>query len=63
MCRPKLHDYMCDENETNWRANEIFGGLHPLKLTLQGIFPIEKVQEAHKLIESGLTDGKILLKI
>jgi NADPH2:quinone reductase len=66
VCRPKLHDFMRDESETNWRGQQIMGppgGLHPIKLTLQGVVPLAKVREAHMLIESGATTGKILLKI
>lgn len=55
-----------------WRAREIFGApsgmnegqpLYNLKPSLQEIVPLCKAAEAHNMIESRKTTGKVLLEI
>jgi NADPH2:quinone reductase len=45
------------------RAADVLGGIRDgwLKLSIEHVLPLEKVAEAHKLIESRTTSGKLLL--
>jgi len=72
MVRPKLHDYMEDEEETAWRGAELFGHpegphagepLHVLEPVLHATMPLERAADGHRMIEARKTMGKVLFEV
>lgn len=61
--RPKLNDFIADDEEFQWRAREIFADCltGKLKFSIGGVYPIEKVADAHDDLEGRKTTGKLLL--
>jgi len=63
--RPKLKDYVRDEEELMGRWGDIMewisGGM--LKVSVDCVFDLEDVKEGHVYLESGKSKGKILYKI
>jgi NADPH2:quinone reductase len=64
LTRAKLADYMLTREELLWRASDIFKWIETgnLKLHIHRIFPLAEAAEAHRLLESRQTMGKVLLK-
>jgi NADPH2:quinone reductase len=55
--------YIATRNELQSRADDVLAGLREgwLQLNIERIFPLAEASEAHRLLESRLTSGKILL--
>jgi len=60
-----LFNFMVNREEMLGRARDLFVGLREgwLKLHVDRILPLEQAAEAHQLLESRQTTGKLLLKI
>lgn len=60
-----LFNYMGTRGEVLTRANAVFAGLHEgwLKLRISREVPLAQAPEAHRLLESRATVGKLILKI
>jgi NADPH:quinone reductase len=60
-----LFEYVADRREMLERANEVLRGIHRgwLKLRIDRVLPLEQAAEAHRLLESRQTKGKVILKI
>lgn len=63
--RPHLADYLHDAQEVRDRANELFAACASGDLTvaIDRILPIKEAGEAHRLLESRATRGKLLLAL
>lgn len=61
--RPRLAHHMRDRAEISRRAADLFAAISAgqLKLHLNQIFPLAQAADAHRLLQSRLTMGKILL--
>ena len=61
--RPHLAHYMSDSREINGRAADLFAAYlsKELKVTIDQIFPLRRVADAHARIEGRQTLGKLLL--
>jgi NADPH2:quinone reductase len=63
--RPKLLDYVATAKELTWRA----GSLHSLvtsgglKVDIHATYPLAEAAQAQRDLESGMTAGKLLLKV
>jgi NADPH2:quinone reductase len=59
-----LADYTTTREELIWRAGEVLNWVAngSLKLRIYHTFPLAEAAEAHKLLESRQTTGKLLLK-
>lgn len=64
LTRPSLGDYMRDRGEVEWRAGELLdrvaGG--ELDVRIHDVLPLEHAADAHRLLESRRTSGKVLLR-
>jgi NADPH2:quinone reductase len=65
LTRPHLADFMASREEIACRANELFkayseGGLD---VPIQCRFPLAEASEAHRLLETRATRGKVLLRV
>jgi NADPH:quinone reductase len=62
--RPKLNDFIADDEEFQWRAREIFAEClaGKLKFSIGAVYPAEKVADAHDDLEGRKTTGKLLLQ-
>jgi NADPH:quinone reductase len=65
LTRPHLADYMASRDEIACRANDLFkayseGGLD---VPIQRQFPLAEANEAHRLLETRATRGKVLLRV
>jgi len=60
-----LYNYMNTREEVMRRANDVFAGVREgwLKIRVYRTLPLEEVSEAHRLLESRATTGKLLLQI
>ncbi|HVB87571.1 MAG TPA: quinone oxidoreductase [Candidatus Dormibacteraeota bacterium] len=60
-----LYNFMNTHDEVIRRANDVFAGLRDgwLKLRIFRTLPLEEAAEAHRLLESRATTGKLLLQI
>jgi NADPH:quinone reductase len=60
-----LFEYVADRTELLTRANEVLRGIHKgwLKLRIDRVLPLEQAAEAHRLLESRQTTGKVVLMI
>jgi NADPH2:quinone reductase len=58
-----LVNFIPNRTEILRRANDLLTGLRAgwLKLTIDRVLPLEKAAEAHTLLESRTTSGKLLL--
>ena len=63
--RPRLAHHLRTQDEIARRANDVFEavGSGKIKFALAKIFPLEKASEAHALLQSRSTIGKILLSV
>jgi NADPH2:quinone reductase len=64
LTRPSLHNYTHDAKETRWRAGEVFEWIRSgtLRLRIDRELPLAQAAEAHRLLESRKTIGKLLLR-
>jgi NADPH2:quinone reductase len=62
---PSLNHYMSTPEEIAWRAREVFDLVrtHGSIITINRYFTLEEVSEAHQVIFSRQTTGKLLIKI
>jgi len=63
--RPRLAHHMRDRAEIQRRVQDLFGAMQDgkLRLTLNRSFPLDQVVEAHRLLQSRQSIGKILLSM
>ncbi|HEY8849183.1 MAG TPA: zinc-binding dehydrogenase, partial [Thermoanaerobaculia bacterium] len=63
LTRPSLGHYAADRQELLWRAGEMFTWIAQgrLKLRIDRELPLREAAEAHRLLESRATKGKLLL--
>jgi NADPH2:quinone reductase len=63
LTRPSIGHYLQDREDFLWRANDVFNWLATgtLRVQIDKEFPLEKVADAHRYMESGATKGKVLL--
>jgi len=61
--RPSLHHHASSREEILKRANKLFQWIASgeIKIRIHKTFPLEKASEAHELLESRQTSGKLLL--
>ena len=64
MTRPSLTHYVATRNDLLLRANAVFDAVASgdLKVRIETTLPLAQAAEAHALLESRTTAGKILLK-
>jgi NADPH2:quinone reductase len=64
LTRPTLGHYIADRQELLWRAGEVLSWIRVgrLRLHIDRELPLRDAAEAHRLIESRTTIGKIVLK-
>lgn len=64
LTRPSLHHYTQDRAELLTRANEVLAlaAQGKLAVTIDRVLPLEQATEAHRLLESRATSGKLLLR-
>jgi NADPH:quinone reductase len=60
-----LFEYVADRAELLTRSSEVIRGIQKgwLKLHIDRVLPLEQASEAHRLLESRQTRGKLILKI
>lgn len=65
LTRPSLAHYTATREELRWRARELFGWLESgeVKLRIDRELPLKDAAEAHRLLESRTTRGKLLLGV
>ncbi len=63
--RPHLADYIATREEVEARAHDLFDAVAAgeLKVTIDRVFPLALAAHAHRMLEAGLTRGKLLLEI
>ena len=63
LTRPSLGHYTATREELRWRAHELFTGIESgeVKLRIDRDLPLKDAAEAHRLLESRGTRGKLLL--
>ncbi len=63
--RPHLAHYMADSGEIGARAADLFGAFlsGQIKVTIDRTLPLARAGEAHAIIESRQTKGKLLLEV
>jgi NADPH2:quinone reductase len=63
--RPHLADYMQDATQIRARASDLFGAYAAgnLRVTIDRVFPLSGAADAHRLLESRESRGKLLLAL
>jgi NADPH2:quinone reductase len=63
--RPRLSHHMRTRDQISRRADDIFSSLldKRLRVALCRVFPLEQAGEAHRLLQSRETIGKIMLSL
>jgi NADPH2:quinone reductase len=63
MSRGRLADFISTRKEMMQRANDVIQALREgwLKLHIDRVLPLDEAEEAHRLLESRKTTGKIVL--
>lgn len=63
LTRPTLAHYAADRGELLWRAEDLFSWMQDgeLKVRVDRTLPLAQVAEAHQVLESRQTSGKVLL--
>ena len=63
--RPHLADYMQDATEIRARAQDLFGAFTAgnLRVTIDRVFPLGEAAEAHRVLETRQSRGKLLLAV
>jgi NADPH:quinone reductase len=63
--RPRLSHHIRTRDEIARRAGDIFGGLANgrLKVAMHAAFPLDRVVDAHRLLQSRQSSGRILLSL
>ncbi|MFE4837849.1 quinone oxidoreductase family protein [Arthrobacter sp. NPDC056691] len=61
--RPKIDDFLLDDEERRWRSSEVFGLVADgrLKVSIGAHFPLGQAGQAHAALESRATTGKVIL--
>ena len=64
LTRPSLNHYTAERSELLWRARDVFKWIAEgkLRLRIDREIPLRDAAEAHRLLESRQTTGKLLLK-
>ena len=64
LTRPSLNHYTAERSELLWRARDVFKWIAEgkLRLRIDREIPLRDAAEAHRLLESRKTTGKLLLK-
>jgi NADPH2:quinone reductase len=65
LVRPRLADFLTSRDELMHRATELFDAVHRGDLTVrvQATFPLDQIQEAHRLLESRTVVGKVVILV
>mmetsp|Transcript_17601 Transcript_17601/g.29941 ORF Transcript_17601/g.29941 Transcript_17601/m.29941 type:complete len:381 (+) Transcript_17601:60-1202(+) len=65
LTRPKLYDYIDTREQLCERMEDLFRWVREgkLRFNIQKVFELEQAQQAHEFLESGKTEGKVLLKV
>jgi NADPH2:quinone reductase len=63
--RPHLADYMQDATEIRARAQDLFGAAKGgnLRVAIDRVFPLVEAADAHRVLESRASQGKLLLAV
>ncbi len=63
--RPRLAHHVKTREEISRRANDLFAGVKDgsLKAAISKVFPLAEANEAHRLLETRTTMGKLLLEV
>ncbi len=63
LTRPTLAHYTATREELEWRAGEVLqlANKGELKVRIHGVYPLAKVQDAHRDLEGRKTSGKLLV--
>ncbi len=64
LTRPTLADYSRTDDELRWRSGEVLDAVASgdLQVTIHQELPLAEAAEAHRLLESRATSGKLLLR-
>ncbi|HJQ48316.1 MAG TPA: quinone oxidoreductase [Amycolatopsis sp.] len=63
LVRPRLADFIATRDELTCRSNELFAAIRSGNVTarVESVFPLEDVADAHRLLESRRTMGKVVI--
>ena len=61
--RPAIMHYVAKRNDLEWTANDLFNAISKgvIKSNVNYVFPLKDAVKAHEAIESGKTEGSIIL--
>ena len=61
--RPAIMHYVAKRNDLEWTANDLFNAISKgvIKSNVNYEFPLKDAVKAHEAIESGKTEGSIIL--